>query len=126
MRCPVGFLPISNKFGRGGRWTDDEIGRRVVRLRMRCPVGRVFFQSPTNSNNMVGGERYEIEKRGGRRRLLLRFGMKTGGARVSNKTFDFANWDVYIAAKICNSLGGGTVSGMGNSLISKIREEYQD
>ncbi|KAL2538830.1 Chaperone J-domain superfamily [Forsythia ovata] len=92
MRCPVGFLPISNKFGRSGPWREDEIGRRVVRLRMRCPVGRVF-QSPTNSDNMVGGERYEIEKRGGRQRLLLRIGMKTGGARVSNKTFDFANWD---------------------------------
>ncbi|XP_039022097.1 tubulin beta-6 chain-like [Hibiscus syriacus] len=33
---------------------------------------------------------------------------------------------IVIACKICHSLGGGTGSGMGTLLISKIREEYPD
>lgn len=39
---------------------------------------------------------------------------------------DFSVWLFCAGFQVCHSLGGGTGSGMGTLLISKIREEYPD
>lgn len=38
----------------------------------------------------------------------------------------FTLWSLSVGFQVCHSLGGGTGSGMGTLLISKIREEYPD
>ncbi|KAL6962804.1 Tubulin, partial [Sarracenia purpurea var. burkii] len=54
--------------------------------------------------------------------------IKDGGNR--NKFVDYgfyiATHSVLIGFQVCHSLGGGTGSGMGTLLISKIKEEYPD
>jgi tubulin beta len=40
--------------------------------------------------------------------------------------FVFCDFVIFLGFQVCHSLGGGTGSGMGTLLISKIREEYPD
>lgn len=44
---------------------------------------------------------------------------------ISNLSLNLA-WSCETGFQVCHSLGGGTGSGMGTLLISKIREEYPD
>ncbi|GFZ13287.1 tubulin beta 8 [Actinidia rufa] len=56
-------------------------------------------------------------------------GHYTEGAELIDSVLDVVcarRLRIVTACKVCHSLGGGTGSGMGTLLISKIREEYPD
>ncbi|KAE8124817.1 hypothetical protein FH972_019665 [Carpinus fangiana] len=53
-------------------------------------------------------------------------GHYTEGAELIHSVLDVVRKEVENRFQFCHSLGGGTGSGMGTLLISKIREEYPD
>ncbi|KAL2455915.1 Endoplasmic reticulum vesicle transporter [Forsythia ovata] len=64
MRCPVGFLPISNKFGRRGRWTEDEIGEKSCSASDEMSSGsdKVQQKDATLQHNCIAEKMFDLVK----------------------------------------------------------------
>lgn len=59
--------------------------------------------------------------------LVFGYPIKVSGLSILDMTGHcLRNLYIFVGFQVCHSLGGGTGSGMGTLLISKIREEYPD